>query len=201
MSAAAARHDERLACVLLAAGGSRRLGTPKQLVRLRSKTLLHLAVERARAALPRAPIIVVVGAHALRLRLLVRRTRRGAVCAVNARWAQGLATSLAVGIATVPRDTEGVLVLLTDQPGVDARALRRLAAAWRRRPGIAAAAEYSGRLGVPAILPRRSLRAMRAMDGDSGARTLLRAARHVTRVAMPEAELDVDTPEDLRRLR
>lgn len=201
MSIAAARHDDRLACVLLAAGGSRRLGTPKQLVRRRVKTLLQLAVERARAALPRAPIVVVVGAHALRLRLLVNRARRGAECAANPRWAQGLATSLEVGIAALPRDTEAVLVLLADQPDVDARALRRLAAAWRRRRGTAAAAEYLGRVGVPAILPRRSWRALRGIGGDSGARALLRGAARITRVAMPEAELDVDTPDDLRRLR
>jgi molybdenum cofactor cytidylyltransferase len=91
--------------------------------------------------------------------------------------------------------------LLVDQPHVSARALRRLARAWRQRPNTVAAAEYLGRVGAPAILPRRNWRELRTLEGDSGARALLRTAAQITRVAMPEAHLDVDTPEDLRRLR
>ena len=187
--------------MLLAAGGSRRLGTPKQLVRYRGKTLLQIALERARAALPHAPIVVVVGAHALRLRRLVRRAVPGAACLANPRWEQGLASSLNAGIEVLPPDTKGVLVLLVDQPHVSARALGRLVAAWRRRPNIVAAAEYFGRVGAPAILPRSHWPALRTLDGDSGARAMLRTAAQISRIAMPEAALDVDTPDDLRRLR
>jgi len=91
-------------------------------------------------------------------------------------------------------------VLLVDQPRVDAAALRRLVGAWRRRPGLPAAARYAGHAGVPAVLPRRHWRAVRALRGDEGARALLRD-RPVTLVELPEAAFDVDTPEDFRRLR
>jgi len=90
-------------------------------------------------------------------------------------------------------------VLLVDQPRVDAAALHRLLVAWRRRPGVPAAARYAGRAGVPAMLPRRHWRAARALRGDEGARSLLRGVQ-VTLVDMPEAALDVDTPEDLLML-
>jgi CTP:molybdopterin cytidylyltransferase MocA len=200
MSRSAARSGG-LACVLLAAGGSRRLGTPKQLARSRAKPLLRRALEGARRALPAASLVVVVGAQATRLRLLVRRTELGAKVVYNPHWRDGIASSLQAGVGALPRAANAVLVLLADQPAVDARAIARLATAWRSRPSQPAAAAYLDRLGVPAILPRRYWRSLRELRGDSGARTLLRSARNVTRVAMPEAELDVDTPEDLRQLR
>ena len=157
------------------------------------------AVEAARGALPRAPLIVVLGREALRLMLVLRRVQRGAQIVRNSRWNLGMATSLRAGLAAVPRNAQAALVLLVDQPHVDAAALRRLVAAWRRRPGVPAAAHYLGSAGVPAVLPRRRWREVRALRGDEGARVLLRD-RRVTLIEMPEAALDVDTPEDLRGL-
>jgi CTP:molybdopterin cytidylyltransferase MocA len=201
MAATAARVRRRLACVLLAAGASRRLGAPKQLLRSRGRSLLLQALGAARAAAPSSPLIVVLGAHALRLRGHLRRNGAAARAVTNAGWDTGLASSLQAGLAAVPSRAEAVLVLLTDQPEVGAAALRRLIAAWRRRPSLPAAARYAGRVGVPAILPRRTWRAVRELDGDVGARALLRDAAEVTLVAMPEAELDIDTPADAARLR
>jgi CTP:molybdopterin cytidylyltransferase MocA len=191
---------KRVACVVLAAGGSRRLGFPKQLVRHRGRPLLARALAAATAALPDQPLVVVLGADSLRLRLLARRVAPHARAVRNARWADGLASSLTVGLRAVPRDATAALVALVDQPLVDARALARLVAAWRRRPGLPAAAHYAGRVGVPAVLPRRTWRKLRGAVGDSGARALLRGAAALTLVRLPEAALDIDTPADLVKL-
>ena len=193
----AARRSPALACVLLAAGGSRRLGHPKQLLRRQSRPLLLHAVDAARAAAPGVPLLVVLGAHRMRLRLVVRRAAPAAIVVANPRWAEGIASSLQAALERVPHATRAILVQLVDQPRVDADALRRLINAWRRRPGIAAAARYDNRVGVPAVLPRSSWRAVRALRGDSGARALLRAARTLTLVDMPQAAVDLDTPEDV----
>ena len=205
---AAARREARIACVLLAAGGSSRLGQPKQLVRRGNRLLLLHALAAARGALGRdGATVVVLGAGALRLRNVLRRSQpcapngAGRVrVAYNARWRAGLAGSLRVGLDALPRTARAALVMLVDQPNVDAAALRRLIGAWRRRPGMPAAAHYAGRPGVPAILPRRLWHAARSLEGDVGARALLRDAPKVTLVEMPEAELDVDTVEDLARI-
>jgi CTP:molybdopterin cytidylyltransferase MocA len=201
MTRSAPTTPRRVAAVLLAAGGSRRLGTPKQLVRWRSRPLLVQALDALNGALPGGPLVVVLGDRALRLRGVIRRTVPAPIVVTNARWADGLATSLKAGIAAVPPGTRAILVALVDQPNVDAHALRRLLRAWRRKPGTPAAARYDGRAGVPAVLPRSSWRAARALTGDSGARGLLRAAgASLTLVDMPEAELDVDTAADLEHL-
>jgi CTP:molybdopterin cytidylyltransferase MocA len=171
MRSQAAASSNRVTCIVLAAGESRRLGRPKQLLRKRLEPLLVAAVRAV--------------THAAR----------------NARWREGLASSLQRGLAATPPDARAVLVLLADQPDVTPRALARLVAAWRKRPRVPAAAYYDGRAGVPAILPRSTWRAIRALEGDAGARAILRAAPHVTLVPMPEAALDIDTPADAARLR
>lgn len=191
----------RVTAVVLAAGGSSRLGRPKQLARRGARTLLERAVEAAAAATGRR-VVVVVGAEGRRLRALLARAHpAGAVDVVHhPGWRSGLAGSLRRGLSAVPADARAVLFVLSDQPLVDAASLERLIAAWRRRPGHAAAARYSGRLGVPAILPRRAFAALRTLAGDEGARKVLAGDPGVTAVEMPEAAFDVDTPADLARL-
>jgi molybdenum cofactor cytidylyltransferase len=203
-----ARRRAGVSCVLLAAGGSTRLGRPKQLVRRGNRPLLLTALAAARGALGRDDAtVIVLGAGALRLRNVLRRaeTRKvngaaSARVAYNALWRAGLAGSLRIGLDALPRTAGAALVTVVDQPNVDAASLRRLIAAWRKRPGVPAAAHYAGRAGVPAILPRRLWRAVRSLEGDVGARALLRGAPILRLVEMPEAELDVDTAEDLARL-
>jgi molybdenum cofactor cytidylyltransferase len=201
MMRSAARPLHGIACVLLAAGGSRRLGRPKQLVRHRGRPLLLHAVEAARAAAPAVPVVVVLGAHAGRLRAILRRGAPYAVAAANPRWREGLARSLATGLRAAPPGTRALLVHVVDQPNVDGRALGRLLGAWRRRPGVPAAAFYAGRPGVPAVLPKRYWRDLLRLGGDQGARSLLRQLAMLTLVPMPEAETDIDTPADLKTLR
>jgi CTP:molybdopterin cytidylyltransferase MocA len=204
MDPLAAAQRPHLACLVLAAGGSTRLGRPKQLLRFRGRPLIVRAVAAGARFAAAAPV-VVLGAERLRLRALLRRERaRARVCCrvvVNARWREGLASSLRVGLAALPREADAVLVLLVDQPAVTADVLERLVASWRRKPRLPAAARYAGRLGVPAILPRRLFRDAARLPGDAGARELLRSLPEVTIVAVAEAAFDVDTEADAARLK
>ena len=165
------------------------------------RPLLLRAVDLASAIVGPQSVIVVLGAHALRLRALLRRDRAPARAVLNARWRDGLASSLQAGLRAAPARTEAVLILLVDQPSVDARALHRLIDAWRKRPALPAAARYAGHAGVPAILPRGVWPAVQRLRGDVGARALLRDAAQLTLVDTPEAAFDIDTPDDLARLR
>lgn len=200
MATVARRGIDKLFTVILAAGGSSRLGTPKQLARYKGLPLLQRAVGAAADATGRSPI-VVLGSGALRLRAMLRRVHRHCNVVANPQWQSGLASSMRVGLDALPPDAEAVLFLLSDQPRVDAAGLRRLVAAWSRRPALPAAAAYAGRVGVPAIIPRRAWPLLRAQTGDTGARAVLQSAARITIVELPEAESDVDTPADLERLK
>ncbi len=186
--------------LVLAAGGSRRLGYPKQLVRDPVRPIMLGAVDAARSVTP-GRVLIVLGAHALRLRALLARNYHDLSIIQNTNWENGISTSLLTGVVALPARARGVLVVLTDQPYVSAGSLQRLADAWRRQPGRAVAAGYAGDIGVPAILPRRLWHEIESLEEDVGARALLRSPRSNTRVVdLPEAAYDVDTAADRRRL-
>jgi len=189
-----------LAAVILAAGGSSRLGRPKQLLRRGVDTLLARAVACARAAAG-AGIVVVLGSEHLRLRLLLRRLSPDIRIAYNGRWTSGMSGSLRTGLRHVDPAAAAVLILLVDQAHLGPGDCHRLAARWRAHPGRPAAADYGDGPGAPAIFPLRFRRALRTLAGDTGARAVLRRLGDVTRVAMPRAEIDIDTAQDLRWLR
>lgn len=190
-----ARHG----AVLLAAGASRRLGRAKQLVEIDGEPLLRRAAQALLATQP-FETIVVLGHQAARMRealdgLAVR-------CVVADDHAEGLSASLRTGLAALDARCEGALVALTDQPALHADHLHALRGAWHAQPTRAIASAYAGVLGVPALLPRGWFDELARLDGDVGARELLRArAADVVAVAAPLLEADLDTEADLRSAR
>src|SRR5690606_22179279 len=137
--------------LVLAAGGSTRFGSPKQLVRVDGRPLLHSAVARA-VELAGHSVAVVLGANAAELAPLLRHSPASVL--VNRDWRDGLASSVRLGVQRVPPSCDGVLLVLADQPLVTTDDLRRLAGAWRKQPEHIVAASYSGTTGAPAIFPR-----------------------------------------------
>ena len=184
--------------IVLAAGASTRFGSPKQLVRLNGRPLLHLAVSRAVEVGGQA-VTVVLGANAAELAPLLRHTPAAVV--VNRDWAEGMGSSVRMGVARVPATADAVLLMLADQPAVTAEDLRRLVGTWRRQTRCIVAAHYDGTTGVPAIFPREDFNALAALRGDTGARALLkRGGERLVRVPLQVAAIDIDTPEDLLNL-
>ena len=188
----------RIAAVVLAAGGSRRLGRAKQLVMHGGETLLERVVRVVREA-GVAAVVVVLGAEYEAIRAAVDLS--GVCVARNEDWAEGIAGSIHAGLRAVEEmapDADGVLVLTCDQPRLTAEHLRALVEEFD--PEGIAASEYAGGAGVPAIFPRAMFAELYALSGDKGARALLKEAERVARVDFPGGEVDVDTPEDLAGL-
>jgi molybdenum cofactor cytidylyltransferase len=190
-----ARTADGLYTIVLAAGASTRFGSPKQLVRLAGRPLLHTVVARAAEVTGNA-LIVVLGSGAGELAPLLKHSPGTVV--INRDWREGLASSIRAGVARLPPACTAALLVLADQARVTTHDLRRLAGTWRKRPQYMAAALYAGTVGAPAIFPRSVFAELAALRGDAGARSVLRrGADTLLRVPMPSAALDVDTPEDL----
>lgn len=175
--------------MVLAAGGSARLGSPKQLVRLGEETLLERAVRVAREA-GCSPVVVVLGASASLIQ--AGCVLGDAAVVVNEDWAAGMGGSIGAGVAAL-RDVEGCVVMTCDMPAVTGAHLVEL-----MREGEVAASSYAGRRGVPAYFPAGAFGDLMALRGDAGARELLKRARAVELVG---GEWDVDRPGDLDRAR
>lgn len=186
----------RHAAIVLAAGASRRLGTPKQLLNVDGETLLHRAARIALATAP-AQTLVVLGANAAAMREAVADLDvRSVVCDD---WQRGQSASLQAGVSALEDGIEGVLVLLCDQVGLDAAHANTLLQAWHDEPTRAVASAYADVIGVPAVLPRAWFADVLRLQGDRGARDLLRRRdAEVVKITAPALARDVDTPRDAR---
>ena len=190
----------RTAAVVLAAGCSRRMGRPKQLLPFRGRSLLRHAVGTALET-PARPVVVVLGAGAGRL--AAELAGLPVLVAENPAWDLGPGTSVRAAVAAVERladPVDAVLLMACDQPFVTAAHLLRLLEA-RAEAGLPmAASEYEGGPGVPAVFARECFSALSALDPTSGAKPLLaRRPEMVARVPFPAAAIDLDTPEDYER--
>jgi molybdenum cofactor cytidylyltransferase len=190
--------DAQLHVLVLAAGSASRFGSPKQLVRIGGQPLLHRAVSQATEVAGGA-VTVVLGAHAQTLGPLLKHGPASVL--INRHWEEGLASSLRLGITRLPGGCDGVLITLADQAAVTTFDLKRLASAWRRQPDWLIAATYEGHTGVPAVFPRHTFASFAELHGDTGARRIFaRYADRCLRIPMPNAAIDIDTPEDLLKL-
>lgn len=185
----------KIPAVVLAAGASRRLGEPKQLVRLEGETLIHRITRTALEVCD--PVLVVVGCEHGRVQEALSGLR--VCCLHNLEWEEGMASSLRTAVSALPLDARAVLLLVCDQPAVDHALLEAMLDQHRVHPSRRIACAYSGTLGIPALLPRADFDALLDLRGDQGARGLLKA-EGVLAVPFPGGELDVDRPEDLARL-
>jgi molybdenum cofactor cytidylyltransferase len=190
--------EDRIGIAVLAAGASRRLGFPKQLVPFRGQPLLRTIVLTARrSAVTR--VAVVLGARVAQIAPCLSDLDVDVID--NRAWDEGLATSIGRATAWALERGYSALVLVSgDQPHLEGGHLERLLAAHRpqRRP---VASSYSGICGIPAIFPSRLFPALQDLWGDRGAGGILRTARDTTSVDWPQGAFDLDDIDDLARLR
>lgn len=189
-----------IATIILAAGGSSRLGQPKQLIQSNGESLVRRMAQQA-LALRAGPVVVVLGAS--QDRIMKELTGLAVTTVVNPTWAEGMASSLRTGLRAIDAEsTEAFLVVLTDQPYVTAELLQRLIDTRQSTGrGIIASryAEPDGILGVPALFDNHYRREFLNLTGDTGARKLIQQyASDSTSIPFPLAGIDLDTPADLR---
>lgn len=192
----------RFAAVILAAGQSSRMGTPKQLLALDGQPLVVRAVHAALAS-PAWPVVVVLGAHAEKIRPVLAHLP--VFIADSPAWAEGMAASIRAGVTTIrqfSRALDGVVIALCDQPAFSADTITQLVAAHHTSGRSIVAAHYSGRHGAPALFFREHFETLAHLTGEEGARTLLNGdPARVASVDFPALAVDLDTPADVAALR
>lgn len=184
-----------IAAVILAAGGSSRLGHPKQLIEHEGESLLRRSV-RAAVDGGCAPVVVVLGADARlcgpKVADLPTRVLH------NEDWPTGIASSIRRGITDVESlgSVEGAILMVCDQPHVSADVLQQLIARRDLRNTIVASA-YGDTVGVPALFERVHFPELLALSGDVGAKSLF--AQHADTTAdveFPLGTIDIDSADD-----
>jgi CTP:molybdopterin cytidylyltransferase MocA len=189
----------RTAIVILAAGGSRRLGQPKQLLSVLGEPMLRRVVRMAGDVSP-DHLIVVLGSGAYDCVPVIKDC--GVDIVVNPFWESGLAGSIRIGVERAEeQDADSILLLLADQPWLNSEVIRRFLDRMNGQTDIIIAARYAGILGAPMMFGADWFPQLKNLEGDQGARNLVsKQGDRVEVIDWSEGALDVDTPEDLASL-
>ena len=184
--------DRRVGAVILAAGASRRYGSPKQLAVVDDRTLLEHAIDVAVAA-GLSPVVAVVP---------VWLSRPARLDAEWMRWVRnpfperGMSLSLRLGFVALGDDVAATMILLGDQPRIPGTTIAAVLAGRGERPVVACTAD--GIVAPPILIERSHFQLVDGLTGDIGLREILRANRDLVRtVSVPAHPPDLDTPEDL----
>jgi molybdenum cofactor cytidylyltransferase len=189
-----------VALILLAAGGSTRMGRAKQLLPYRGTTLLRHAATTALASHCH-PVVVVVGCQASAMRSELAGLPVQIV--ENPDWLKGMGTSIRAGVEAISNDpqTASVLVMLCDQPDVTSVALNRIIDRYARDKPPIVASQYFDTLGVPALFDRSTFLDLSHLEHAAGARQVIhRYETLIASIPLITGGADVDTPEDYKRI-
>lgn len=189
----------RTVIIILAAGGSRRLGQPKQLLTVNGEPLIRRVV-RSALECGTDQVVVVLGSSAYDCVGAIKKC--GVDIVFNPFWETGLAGSIRLGVERAEAtDAEAVLILLADQPCLTPKVILEFLSRAAARPEQVIAARYGGVVGPPIFFGSSWFPRLKALKGDEGARNLIREQQGVLDIVeWPEGAIDIDVPEDLNRV-
>jgi len=185
----------RVACVVLAAGESKRMGSPKQLLKWKDKTMLGHIVDIALES-EADDVMVVVGAEAEKVKQVIPPRAR---TVFNARYQDGQSESVKAAVAASP-DSEAILFLLTDQPNITPRVINALIQKWRETLAPIVCARVNGKRAHPVLFDRGVWRELSELTGDVGGRAIF-DRQEIVYVDWDDSILgEADTPDEYEKL-
>ncbi|MEM8938352.1 MAG: nucleotidyltransferase family protein [Bacteroidota bacterium] len=189
-----------IGAAVLAAGPSRRLGEPKQLVRFKGKSLLQHTIDLV-VEVQIDERMLILGANEQEIRHFINFKSFDVI--QNQHWKEGMASSIRLAVEVgLKKELDGLLILLSDQPYIDLELLNNLIGFYKPKKELIMASEYNNVLGVPALFDRHYFRELMELTGDSGAKRLINAYREkVKEVKFEKGLIDIDTPTDLDQLK
>src|ERR1044072_4037718 len=192
----------KIGTIILAAGGSSRMmGEAKQLLEFDGCTLLRRAVKTALST-ESGPVLVVLGASAERL--LQEMKDLPVLVEINQNWQRGIGSSIKAGLSKLlaeEPDIEAAILTLADQPLIAALHLARLVEIYLQNEASVIASRYEDTVGVRALFARKMFDDLVQIPDDKPPKSLLLSAQNVKPVSLPEASIDIDTPQDYEQLK
>ena len=177
--------------LILGAGASTRLGPPKQLLPFADTTMLGWVVAQAQSAASLDEIVVVLGRAADEIR---ERVDFGNARVVdNPVFSEGCSSSYRAGIAALNTQSEALMIILGDQPGITPEIINMLAESWRNEEAPIALCSYRGRRGHPMIFAQSMFDQLVDLHGDKAAWKLVDANSD----SLQEVHVDLDFPDDI----
>lgn len=192
---------KKYSVIILAAGGSSRLGEPKQLLQYGNVNLIQRAVREAKATDAKR-VVVVLGSRAEEIQQTLSSIEVEIVR--NDNWSEGIGASIRSGIDFVASDesVDGVILMVCDQPYVSSASLVELMKHQRESGKPIVASQYKNTVGTPAFFHRSFFQHLQELEGDTGAKKILLDHNHeVFTVKFPLGDIDIDTREDYEMLR
>lgn len=187
--------------VLLAAGSSSRLGTPKQLLVLGGVTLIKRAALIALEVTSK--VLVVTGAHAEKIQGDLKNLPL--TFSKNGIFEDGIASSIRIGLSSLiekHKDLEGVIFMVCDQPYLTADVINQLVNAANTSEKGIVACSYGKSLGIPALFKKQYFKQLQELEGDMGAKKLIIThVADVDSVFFPDGNIDVDTEEEWAKVK
>jgi molybdenum cofactor cytidylyltransferase len=193
--------ESNIGIIILAAGASTRMGTPKQLLPYQGRSLLRHTIESAIASVCK-PIIVVLGANAENIRFEISESSIKIV--ENQDWHLGMSSSIRMGILSLITDYKNIdaaVITVCDQPFVSHEIINHLVSKYHstRKPIIAC--EYADTLGVPVLFSQLFFSDLAILSEDIGAKKLIKTHHdEVFSIPFPLGAIDIDTPHDYQQI-
>lgn len=192
---------DKCGIIILAAGRSARLGSPKQLLPYADKNLLQHSIDVAVESSMK-PVIVILGSEIEEIERKIDYS--GVIIAKNPDWESGMASSVVCGIKTLNKlhpDIESVILMVCDQPFVTAGLLNDLIKRQKASGSSIIASSYDNIMGTPALFHKKHFPELVSLTGDTGARSLLKKyAETLQTISFEKGGIDIDTIEDYRIL-
>jgi molybdenum cofactor cytidylyltransferase len=187
--------------IILAAGLSGRLGSPKQLLPYKNKTLLQYLIDEAKAT-SAASIIVVFGANAAAIQTVLQTETIHIT--INDDWNEGMASSIRCGINELQKINPAIdaaILMVCDQPFVTAALLNNLITKHQQTNKLIVTSSYDSTTGPPALFHKSIFPELLQLKGDLGARSIvMKYANEVVTVSFPKGNIDIDTVADYKTL-
>ncbi len=189
--------------IILAAGASRRMGRPKQLLKIGENSLIQYVVKIVKKTSAFAPVIVVLGSDFEKVKNELSTFEVFPV--LNQNWEKGIGTSIATGIKEIQKlnpEIQAVIILLADQPKVEASLLAKIVKLYQQTGKKIIASKYAKTIGVPTLIDQSIFQELESLTGDKGAKKIIQQFADKNEVAFidfPGGKLDLDTLSDYDR--